>query len=43
MSGFTDNAIVHQAVLHGRMFFIQKPFEAKWLARKVREVLGRNP
>jgi two-component system, cell cycle sensor histidine kinase and response regulator CckA len=39
MSGYTDNAIVHQGVLDEDANFIQKPFPTDALARKVREVL----
>jgi len=39
MSGYTDNAIVHQGVLDEAADFIQKPFTADSLVRKVREVL----
>ncbi len=40
MSGYTDNAIVLDGVLHGRAVFLQKPFTPDALARKVREVLS---
>jgi CheY-like chemotaxis protein len=40
MSGYTDDVIVHHGVLDERTAFIQKPFAADVLARKVREVLG---
>ena len=39
MSGYTTNAIAHHGVLDEGMPFIQKPFAAKALVRKVREVL----
>ena len=39
ISGYTDNAILHQGVLEPGTFFLQKPFGAQDLARKVRELL----
>ncbi len=39
MSGYTDNAIVHQGVLDPGIAFLQKPFSPASLARKVKEVL----
>ncbi len=39
MSGYTDNAIVHQGVLDPCTAFLQKPFSPIGLARKVKEVL----
>jgi FixJ family two-component response regulator len=39
MSGYTDDAIVHHGVLEPGTAFLQKPFTALELARKVREVL----
>ncbi|MBW2096731.1 MAG: response regulator, partial [Deltaproteobacteria bacterium] len=41
MSGYTDNAIAHHGVLDTGLSFIQKPFTAPSLARKVREVLDQ--
>jgi two-component system cell cycle sensor histidine kinase/response regulator CckA len=42
MSGYTDDAIVHQGVLDEEANFIQKPFAPDALARKVREVLAQS-
>jgi two-component system, cell cycle sensor histidine kinase and response regulator CckA len=42
MSGYTDDAIVHQGVTGEGENFIQKPFTPKLLARKVREVLDKS-
>ena len=39
MSGYTNNAIAHRGVLDKGTAFIQKPFKADDLLRKVREVL----
>ena len=39
MSGHTDGAIAHHGVLDAEMAYLQKPFTAEALARKVREVL----
>jgi CheY-like chemotaxis protein len=39
MSGYTDDAIVRHGLLDASLNFIQKPFDAASLARKVREVL----
>ena len=39
MSGYTDDAILRQGVLEDGIPFLQKPFTAEGLARKVREVL----
>jgi two-component system cell cycle sensor histidine kinase/response regulator CckA len=41
MSGHTDDVTVHHVAVHKRMAFIQKPFSATALARKIREVLGK--
>jgi two-component system, cell cycle sensor histidine kinase and response regulator CckA len=39
MSGYTDDAVIRRGVLEAGMAFIQKPFGAEDLARRVREVL----
>jgi CheY-like chemotaxis protein len=39
MSGYTDEAIAHHGVLDPGVAFLQKPFDATSLARKVRAVL----
>jgi two-component system, cell cycle sensor histidine kinase and response regulator CckA len=47
MSGYTDGVIAHHGVLDAGLAYLQKPFTADFLARKVREVLdaraGRRP
>jgi two-component system cell cycle sensor histidine kinase/response regulator CckA len=47
MSGYTDGVIAHHGVLDAGVAYLQKPFSADFLARKVREVLdaraGRRP
>jgi PAS domain S-box-containing protein len=39
MSGYTDDAVIRRGVLEAGMAFIQKPFGAEDLVRRVREVL----
>jgi len=39
MSGYTDDSIVRHGVLKADLAFLQKPFTADSLSRKVREVL----
>jgi hypothetical protein len=41
MSGYTNNTIVNQGIADLPGIFIQKPFLADDLARKVRSVLDR--
>ncbi len=38
-SGYTDDAVVHRGVLSADAAFLQKPYAADALARKVRDVL----
>jgi PAS domain S-box-containing protein len=40
MSGYTDDAILHHGVLDHGTAFIEKPFTAKALTKKIRETLG---
>ncbi|HEV2962281.1 MAG TPA: PAS domain S-box protein [Candidatus Angelobacter sp.] len=40
ISGYTDDAIVHHGVLSHEMPFLQKPFTAEGLIKKVRQVIG---
>jgi two-component system, cell cycle sensor histidine kinase and response regulator CckA len=42
LSGYTEDAVIHQGVLEPGTAFLQKPFTLHVLARKVREVLGRD-
>lgn len=41
MSGYSDDAIVNDAGLSPDGVFLQKPFTAKRLLRKIREALNR--
>jgi two-component system cell cycle sensor histidine kinase/response regulator CckA len=42
MSGYTDEAIVHRGVLKRGIAFLQKPFTAEALVRKICELLPRE-
>ncbi len=43
MSGYTANVIAHHGVLDDGIHFLQKPFAADALAKKIREVLDATP
>jgi len=43
MSGYPENAIVHQGKLDEGVTLLQKPFRKLDLARKVRQVLDETP
>lgn len=43
LSGYTEDAIIHEGVLDPGRAFLQKPFTLHGLARKVREVLHGEP
>jgi CheY-like chemotaxis protein len=42
MSGYTDDAIIRHGVLRPGTAYIQKPFSAELLGRKIRETLDRH-
>jgi two-component system cell cycle sensor histidine kinase/response regulator CckA len=42
LSGYTEDAIVHEGVVDPDTAFLQKPFTLQMLSRKVREVLGEG-
>ena len=41
MSGYTEDAIAHHGVLKPGIVFLNKPFTAETLAKKIEEVLDR--
>ncbi len=41
MSGYTEDTIAHHGILNPGIAFLNKPFTADTLGRKVREVLDR--
>ena len=43
LSGYTEEAIIHQGMLDAGAAFLQKPFMLQALARKVRDVLNTKP
>ena len=43
ISGYTDDSIFRHGVLEGGVAFLQKPFNLKDLAQKIRQVLDGEP
>jgi len=43
ISGYTDDSVFRHGVLEGGMAFLQKPFNLKALATKLREILEGVP
>jgi PAS domain S-box-containing protein len=43
ISGYTDDTVFRHGVLEGGVAFLQKPFNLKALAQKIREVLSGEP
>ena len=42
LSGYTDDAIVQHGILEREMYFLQKPFTADALSKKVRDLLDAS-
>ena len=42
MSGYTDEAVLHQGIIDSGMVYLQKPLTPESLLRKVRQVLDRD-
>jgi signal transduction histidine kinase/CheY-like chemotaxis protein len=43
VSGYTDDALAHYGIVDGETAFLPKPFDARTLTRKVRELLDHVP
>ena len=42
MSGYTDDAVVRSGLVEAPTAFLQKPFDSRILATRIREVLGSS-